>query len=68
MKFGNVESKKTTRDECSWVHGVAEANFNIYYVAVHFDIHKTIAYQINNRFVQKKNWLETARYRAGRKN
>ena len=45
MKFGYVESQKHTRDERSWVIGLAEADFNINYVAVHFDIHKTIAYR-----------------------
>ena len=43
MKFGNVESQEPTRDERSWVFGMAEAVFNINYVAVHFDIHKTLA-------------------------
>ena len=33
---------------------MAEAGFNINYAAFHFDIHKTIAYRINNRFVQTK--------------
>ena len=33
---------------------MSEAGFNINYVAFHFDIHKTIAYRITNRFVQKK--------------
>ena len=33
---------------------MAEAGFNINYVAFHFDIHKTIAYQIINRLVQTK--------------
>ena len=33
---------------------MAEAGFNINYVAFHFDIHKTIAYRIINRFVQTK--------------
>ena len=51
MKFGYVESQKPTRDERCWEIGMAEAGFNITYVAVHFDIHKTIAYQINKRFV-----------------
>ena len=52
MKFWYVESQKPTRDESSWVIDMAEARFNIYYVAFHFDIHKTIAYRILNRFVQ----------------
>ena len=34
--------------------GMAETGFIIYYVAVHFVIHKTIAYRINNRFMQRK--------------
>ena len=54
MKFGYVELQKPTRDERSCVIGVAEACVNIYYVAIHFDIHKTIAYRINNRFAQRK--------------
>ena len=33
---------------------MAEAGFNINNVAFHFDIHKTIAYRIINRFVQSK--------------
>ena len=34
---------------------MTEAGFNINDIAVHFDIiHKTIAYRINNRFVQRK--------------
>ena len=43
---------------------MAEAGFNINYVAVHFDIHKTIAYRINSRFVQRK--LAGDRLRQGR--
>ena len=31
---------------------MAEAGFNINYVPFHFNIHKTIAYRIINRFVQ----------------
>ena len=54
MKFWYVESQKSTRDEHSGVMGVMEAGFNINYVAVHFNIHKTIAYRLNNRFVQRK--------------
>ena len=46
MKFWYVESQKPTRDERSWVIGMAKAGFNINYVAFHFDIHKTIAYRI----------------------
>ena len=34
--------------------GIAEAGFNSNYFAFHFDIHKTIAYRIINRFVQTK--------------
>ena len=64
MKFGYVESQKPTRDERSWVIGVAEAGFKINFVAVHFDIYKTIAYRINNRFVQRK--LAGDRPRSGR--
>ena len=55
MKFWYVESKKSTRDERSWVISMAESGFNINYVAVPFDIHKTIDYRINNRFVQRKS-------------
>ena len=47
-----VVSQKPTRDERSWVIGMAEAGFIINCVAFHFDIHKTIAYRIINRFVQ----------------
>ena len=54
MNFWYMESQKPTRDECSWVIGVAEAGFNINYVAFHFDIHKTIVYRIINRFVETK--------------
>ena len=38
-----MESQKPTRDERSWVIGMAEAGFSINYVSFHFDIHKTIA-------------------------
>ena len=65
MKFWHVESQKPARDERRWVIGMADLVFNINYVAVHFDIYKTIAFRINNRFVQKKTWLETARDRGG---
>ena len=43
---------------------MAEAGFNINYVAVHFDINKTIAYRINTRFVRRK--LAGDRPRSGR--
>ena len=43
MKFFYVESNKPIRDENSWLNCVAEAGFNNNYVAVHFDIYKTIA-------------------------
>ena len=66
MTFWYVKSGNPTRDERSWVIGLAEAGFNINYVAVHFDIHKTIGYRINN-ISCKESWLETARDRAGRK-
>ena len=36
---------------------MTEVGFNINYDAFHFYIHKTIAYRIINRFVQKKSWL-----------
>ena len=64
MKFGYVESQKPTRDELSWVIGAAEAGFHINYVAVYYDIHKTIAYRINNRFGQRK--LAGDRPKSGR--
>ena len=52
-----MASQKPTRDERSWVVGMAEVGFYTYYDAFHFDIHKTIAYRIINRFVQTKlNW------------
>ena len=54
MKFWYVESQNPTSDERSWVIGMTEDCFNINYVAFHFDIHKTIAYRIINRFVQTK--------------
>ena len=49
-----MKSQKPTRDERSWVIDMAEVAFNINYDAFHFDIHKTIAYRIINRFVQTK--------------
>ena len=64
MQFWYVELQKPTRDERSWVIGMAEAGFNINYVAFDFDIHKTIAYRITNRFVQTK--LAGDRPRSGR--
>ena len=54
MKFGYVELQKPTRDERSWVIGMAETDFNMNNAAVHFDIHKRIAYQIYIRFAQRK--------------
>ena len=60
-----MESQKPTRDERSRVIGMAEDGFNINYDAFHFDIHKTIAYRIINRFV-KQSRLETARDRVDR--
>ena len=54
MTFRYVESQKPTRHEQSWVIGMAEAGFNINYVAYYFDIHKTIPYRIINRFVQTR--------------
>ena len=54
VKLWYVESTKPTRAERSRVIGMAEAGFNINYVAFHFDINKTIAYRIINRFVQTK--------------
>ena len=64
MKFWYMESQKSTRDERSWVIDMAEVDFNINYDAFHFDIHKTIAYRIINRFVQTK--LAVDRTRSGR--
>ena len=64
MIFWYMESQKPTRDERSWVIGKEEAGFNINYDAFHFDIHKTIAYRIINRFVQTK--LTWDRPRSGR--
>ena len=64
MKFWCMESQKPNRDERSRVIGMAEVGFNINYDAFHFDIHKTIAYQIINRFVQSK--LAWDRPRSGR--
>ena len=54
MKFGYMESQKPTRDERSLMIGMAEVGFNIYYDVFHFNIHKTIAFRIINRFVQTK--------------
>ena len=61
-----MESQKPTRDERSWVIGMAEVGFNISYDAFRFSIHKTIAYRIINRFVQTK--LAWDRPRSGRQN
>ena len=66
MKFWYVDSQKPTRDKRSWVIGMEEAGFNINYVVFNFDIHKTIAYRIINRFVQTK--LAGDRPRSGRQN
>ena len=52
------------QSERSWVIYMTEADFNINYVAFHFDIHKTIAYRIINRAVQTK--LAGERPRSGR--
>ena len=54
MIFLYVELQKSTRDERRWVIRMSEAGFNINYVAFHFDIHKTLAYWIINRFAQTK--------------
>ena len=64
MQFWYVESQKPIRDKRSRVIGMAEAGFNSDYVAFNFDIHKTIAYQIINRFVQTK--ISGDRPRSGR--
>ena len=61
-----MESQRPTRDERSWVIGMAEVGFNINYDAFHFDIQKTIAYRIINRLVQTK--LAWDRPRSGRPN
>ena len=66
MKFWYMDSQKPTRDERSWVIGMAETGFNINYDDFHFDIHKTIAYRIINRFVQTN--LAWDRPRSGRQN
>ena len=66
MEFWNMESQKPTRDERSWVIGMVEVGFNINNNAFHFDIYKTIAYRIINRFVQTK--LAWDRQRSGREN
>ena len=66
MKFWYMESQKPTRDEPSWMIGMAEVGFNINYDAFHFNIHKTIAYRIINRFVQTK--LAWDRPRSDRQN
>ena len=66
MKFWYMESKKPTRDERSWVIGMAEFGFNINYYAFHFYNHKTIADRIINRFVQTK--LAWDRPRSDRQN
>ena len=39
MAFCYMKSQKPTRDERSWVIGIAEASFNINYVAFQFDVH-----------------------------
>ena len=54
MKFWYLKLQKPTRDERSWVIGVTEAGYNIYYVAAHFGIYKTIANRIRTRVVQRK--------------
>ena len=36
MKFGYVESQKTTRDEYSLVSGMTEAGINLDHAALHF--------------------------------
>ena len=54
MKLWYMESQMPTRDKRGWVIDIAEVGFNINYDAFHFDIHKTIAYRIINRFVQIK--------------
>ena len=61
-----MESQKPSGDERSWVIGMAEVGFNINYDAFYFDIHKTIAYRIINRFVQTK--LTWDRPISGRQN
>ena len=66
MKFWYVESQKPTRDEHSRDIAMAEAGFNINYVAFHFDTHKTTVYWKINRFVQTK--FVGDRPRSGRQN
>ena len=66
MKFWYMESQKPTRDERSWVIGMAEVGFTINNDAFNFYIHKTIAYRIINSFVQTK--LTWDRPRSERQN
>ena len=67
MNFWYMESQKPTRDERSWVIGMAEVGFNINNDAFHFDIHKTIAYRIIIRFVQTKfAWDRPRSYRQNK--
>ena len=66
MKFWYMESQKPSRDERSWVIGMAEVGFNINYDDFHLYIHKTIAYRIINSFVQTK--LAWDRSRSERQN
>ena len=52
--FGMWNRTSLSETKRSWEIGMAEACFNINYVALHFDIHKTIAYRIINCFLQTK--------------
>ena len=58
MKFGNVESQKPTRDERSWVIGMAEAGSTLIMLLFLLIFIKQLC---------KESWLETVRDRAGRK-
>ena len=68
MKFWCMESQKPTRDERTWMIGMAEVGFNINYDAFHCNIHKTIAFRIINRFVQTKLAWDRARSNRQNKN
>ena len=53
IRNSNVMKRhKPTRDERSWVIGMAEAGFSINDVALHFDIYWITAYRSINRFWQ----------------
>ena len=64
MKFRYLETQEPARDERSWVIGMTVAGINIDDVDLHFDIHKTTAYQIINRI--GKTMLAGDHPRSGR--